>query len=122
VVEAKAADPPPAPPAASAPVAPDAKADGESKTDPVLPQEGPLRPDDKVPPGQGMLEVVAGTSDTIWIDGAHVGNGPTIKRALAPRKEPYEIRVRLRGEDRVRFALVKDGRLTRIRVAPPWSR
>jgi hypothetical protein len=69
-----------------------------------------------------MLEVVAGTSDTIWIDGTHVGNGPIVKRALAPRKDPYEIRVKLRGEDRVRFALVKDGRLTRIRIAPPWSR
>jgi CheY-like chemotaxis protein len=115
----------PEPPAPTAPVQPastEPRSDGESKSDPILPQDGPLRADDKVPPGQGMLEVVAGTSDTIWIDGTHVGNGPIIKRALAPRKEPYEIRVKLRGEDRVRFALVKEGRLTRIRVAPPWSR
>jgi CheY-like chemotaxis protein len=104
------------------PASTEPRSDGESKSDPILPQDGPLRADDKVPQGQGMLEVVAGTSDTIWIDGTHVGNGPIIKRALAPRKEPYEIRVKLRGEDRVRFALVKEGRLTRIRVAPPWSR
>jgi hypothetical protein len=69
-----------------------------------------------------MLEVVAGTSDTIWIDGTLVGNGPIVKRALAPKKEPYEIRVRLRGDERVRFVLVKEGRLTRLRIAPPWSR
>jgi hypothetical protein len=110
----------PAPPAPSPPA--DVKGEGESKADPILPQEGPLRPDDKVPPGQGMLEVVAGTSDTIWIDGTVVGNGPIVKRALAPKKEPYEIRVRLRGDERVRFVLVREGRLTRLRVAPPWSR
>jgi DNA-binding response OmpR family regulator len=108
--------------AAPAPAPADLKADGESKGDPILPQDGPLRADDKVPPGQGMLEIVAGTSDTIFIDGTHVGNGPIVKRALAPKKEPYEIRVKLRGEDRVRFAVIKDARLTRIRIAPPWSR
>jgi hypothetical protein len=117
--EARVPEAPAAPPA---PATQEPRSEGESKTDPILPQDGPLRADDKVPLGQGMLEVVAGTSDTIWIDGTHVGNGPIIKRALAPRKEPYEIRVKLRGEDRVRFALVKEGRLTRIRVAPPWSR
>jgi hypothetical protein len=98
------------------------KGDGANKIDPILPQEGPLRATDQVPPGQGMLEIVAGTSDTIWIDGTLVGNGPIVKRALAPRKEPYEIRVKLRGEDRVRFVLVKEARLTRLRIAPPWSR
>jgi hypothetical protein len=107
---------------APTPAPTDLKADGETKADPILPQEGPLRADDKVPPGQGMLEIVAGTSDTIFIDGTHVGNGPIVKRALAPKKEPYEIRVKLRGEDRVRFAVIKDARLTRIRIAPPWSR
>jgi CheY-like chemotaxis protein len=117
--EARAPEPPaPAPTAEPAPL----KGDGASKGDPLLPQEGPLRADDQVPPGQGMMEVVAGTSDTIFIDGTQVGNGPVVKRALAPRKEPYEIRVKLRGEERVRFALVKEGRLTRLRIAPPWSR
>jgi hypothetical protein len=117
--EVRAAEPAPAAPAA-APV--ELSGEGASKVDPILPQDGPLRADDKVPPGQGMLEVVAGTSDTVWIDGTLVGNGPIVKRALAPRKEPYEIRVRLHGEERVRFALVKEARLTRLRVAPPWSR
>lgn len=110
----------PAPAATAAPAV--LKGDGESKADPILPQDGPLRPDDKVPPGAGMLEIVAGTSDTVFIDGTQVGNGPVIKRALAPRKDPYEIRVKLRGEDRVRFVLVKEARLTRLRIAPPWSR
>jgi MFS family permease len=111
------------PAAEPAPVeAPAAKGEGESKESPILPVDGPLRADDKVPPGQGMLEVVAGTSDSIFIDGTLVGNGPIVKRALAPKKEPYEIRVKLRGEERVRFVLVKEARLTRLRIAPPWSR
>ena len=98
------------------------KVDGESKGAPILPVETALREEDKVPPGQGMLEVVAGPSDTIYIDGTPVGNGPVVKRALAPKKEPYEVRVKLRGEERVRFVVVKEARLTRLRVAPPWSR
>jgi CheY-like chemotaxis protein len=96
--------------------------DGESRTDPILPVQSALREEDKVSPGQGMLEVTAGASDAIYVDGTFSGNGPIVKRALAARKEPYEIRVKLRGEERVRFALVKEARLTRLRVAPPWSR
>lgn len=98
------------------------KAVGESAENPVLPQDLPLRPDDKVPEGQGMLEVVAGVSDTIHVDNRLIGNGPIVKLPLGPRAEPYEIRIKLRGEERVRFALVREGRLTRVRVAPPWSR
>ena len=119
----------PAPNAANAsqnatPAEPEAvvRGEGETKNDPILPVDAPLRADDKVPPGQGMLEVVAGTSDQIFIDGTLVGNGPIVKRALAPKKEPYEIRVKVRGEERVRFAKVTDAHLTRLRIAPPWSR
>lgn len=98
------------------------RGEGESKANPILPVESALRGEDLVPPGQGMLEVVAGVSDTIYIDGTPVGNGPIVKRALAPKKDPYEVRVKLRGEERIRFVLVKEARLTRLRVAPPWSR
>ncbi len=97
------------------------KGPGESKINPILPVESPLRDTDQVPPGQGMLEITAGTSDTIFIDGQQVGNGPLIKRALAPRKEPYEIRVKLRGEERVRFVLIKEARLSKVRISPPWA-
>ena len=110
----------PRPADTAAPEAP--KGPGESKGNPILPVESPLRDTDQVPPGQDMLEITAGTSDTIFIDGQQVGNGPLIKRALAPRKEPYEIRVKLRGEERVRFVLIKEARLTRVRISPPWSR
>jgi DNA-binding response OmpR family regulator len=110
----------PRPADTAAPEAP--KGPGESKVNPILPTESPLRDTDQVPPGQGMLEIVAGTSDTIFIDGQQVGNGPVIKRALAPKKEPYEIRVKLRGEERVRFVLIKEARLSKVRISPPWAR
>ena len=92
------------------------------RADASLPQEGALQPDDKVPAGQGMLEVVAGTTENVYVDGALIGTGPVVKRALAPRAEPYEVRVKSHGEDRIRFASVKEARLTRVRLSPPWSR
>lgn len=119
---------PPAAPASAAPASaaipapPEAKPEGETAETPVLPQDLPLRAEDKVPDGQGMLEIVAGVSDTVYVDHRLIGNGPVLKLPLAPRPAPYEIRVKLRGEERVRFAVVKEGRLTRLRVAPPWTR
>jgi CheY-like chemotaxis protein len=118
---AEAAAPAPAETVAPAPEEPRGSP-GESKSNPILPTELPLRAEDNVPPGQGMLEITAGTSDTIYIDATLVGNGPIVKRALAPRKDPYEIRVKLRGEERVRFVLVKEARLTKVRISPPWAR
>jgi CheY-like chemotaxis protein len=122
---ARAAAPEPKPeaptPQVVAPTPQDRKA-GDTADFPILPQDTPLKAEDKVPKGQGLLEIIAGPSDSIFIDGQLMGTGPVIKAPLAPKKEPYEIRLRLRGEERVRFALVKEGRLSRIRIAPPWSR
>lgn len=101
--------------------APTGKPDDASSETPTA-QDLPLRTEDRVPDGQGMLEVVAGAKDAIYVDGRLIGEGPIQKLPLAPRKEPYEVRVKLRGEERVRFVPVKEGRLARLRVAPPWSR
>lgn len=106
---------------APAPTAIDRKA-GDTADFPILPLDLPIKSEDKVPKGQGLLEVIAGPTDSIFVDGQLMGTGPVIKVPLAPKKEPYEIRLRLRGEERVRFALVKEGRLSRLRIAPPWSR
>lgn len=111
-----------APEAQAAAEAPRDKREGDSADFPVMPQDLPLKPEDKVPAGKGQLEVIVGPSDSVYVDGQLSGTGPVIKTQLPPKKDPYEIRVRLRGEERVRFALVKEGRLTRLRIAPPWSR
>jgi len=108
--------------ATSAPVADDKKPKPASKDDDAAPEDLPLRDYDKVKKGQGMLEVVAGKSDTIYIDGKPMGSGPVQSVALKAKPEPYEVKVKLRGEERVRFVTLKDGRLTRVRVAPPWAR
>jgi hypothetical protein len=90
----------------------------------VAPEDLPLRDADKdrVKKGQGLLEIVAGKSDTVYIDGKAMGSGPLISAPLKAKSDPYEVKVKLRGEERVRFVNVKEGRLTRLRIAPPWSR
>lgn len=88
--------------------------------DDALPEELPIRDTDKLKKGQGLLEVVAGKSDTIYIDGKPVGSGPTVNLPLKARK--YEVRVKTRGDERTRFVEVKEGKLVRIRIAPPWQR
>lgn len=93
-----------------------------TKEEDTVPEDLPLRDYDKVKKGQGMLEVVAGKSDTIYIDGKARGSGPVQSVPLKAKDDPYEVKVKMRGEERVRFVTVKDGRLTRIRVAPPWTR
>ncbi|WP_438006362.1 response regulator [Sorangium sp. So ce321] len=94
---------------------------GETTTNPVLPEDLPLTAEHKVPEGHGMLEVIAGAGDALFVDGRPVGTG-SVKLPLAPKGGAYEIRAKLRDEERVRFALVKAGRLTRLRIAPPWRR
>ncbi|WP_437876099.1 response regulator [Sorangium sp. So ce513] len=94
---------------------------GETTADPVLPEDLPLTAEHKVPAGHGMLEVTAGSGDTLYVDGRKVGTG-SVKLPLAPKAGPYEIRAKLRDEERVRFAVVKADRLTRLRIAPPWRR
>ncbi|MGK3988154.1 response regulator [Sorangium sp. So ce136] len=94
---------------------------GETTTNPVLPEDLPLTAEHKVPEGHGVLEVIAGAGDELFVDGRPVGTG-SAKLPLAPKGGAYEIRAKLRDEERVRFALVKAGRLTRLRISPPWRR
>ena len=84
------------------------------------PEELPLRESDKLKKGQGLLEIVAGKSDTVYIDGKPVGSGPTVSVPLKARK--YEVRVKTRGDERTRFVEVKENKLVRVRIAPPWQR
>ncbi|WP_437505300.1 response regulator [Sorangium sp. So ce1099] len=110
-----------APAAAAVPAGVAAGPVGETTTNPVLPEDLPLTAEHKVPEGHGMLEVIAGAGDALFVDGRPVGTG-SVKLPLAPKGGAYEIRAKLRDEERVRFALVKAGRLTRLRIAPPWRR
>ena len=122
--------PPPVGPAptAAAPTAPapseasDSPGDPEDDTDQAV--ELPLTKDEiaKLEDGQGILEVVAGRKNRVRVDGKEVGRGPVVKVPLQAREEPYEVRVEMKGEERVRYVVVKEGVRMRLRVAPPWSR
>lgn len=109
--------------------APEEGSDQATRTEPSLgrtadpqPEELPLRSNDKVKKGHGLLEVVAGKTDTILVDGKPIGSGPIAAVQLRAKADPYEIRVKTRGEERSRFVQVKEDKLVRIRLAPPWQR
>jgi CheY-like chemotaxis protein len=76
----------------------------------------------KLKKGQGLLEIVAGRGHTIFVDGKRVGQGPVVKVPVKATAQPHEIRVKMTGEERVRYVVVKPKTRLRLRVAPPWSR
>jgi len=119
------APPPPAEPAGAerATPAPADNAQRATRTE-NLPVELPLTKEDAalLSPGEGLLEVVAGRNDEIYVGHQLIGKGPSVKVPLPARSEPHEVRVKLRGEERVRYVVVPEGKRIRLRVAPPWSR
>ncbi len=93
---------------------------GEAEEAPV---ELPLSPKDrrKVDADHGIVEIVAGRKDEIYVDGKRLGTGPTQRIVLAVNAEKHEVRVKMRGEERVRYIMAKAGVKLRFRLAPPWS-
>jgi len=71
---------------------------------------------------QGLVEIVAGKKDEIFLDGRRVGQGPVQRVALEAGDQKHEVRVKLRGEERVRYVTPKAGVKLRLRIAPPWTR
>ncbi|MEM9691513.1 MAG: response regulator [Myxococcota bacterium] len=117
----------PPPPAPAAPPPPEVKAPEDGKTVALPPSEPEVfdltkKEKEKLKKKQGLLEVVAGRGHVIFIDGKKVGKGPVVRKAIAGGAQPHEIRVRMKGEERVRYVKVERGKRTRLRVAPPWSR
>jgi hypothetical protein len=80
----------------------------------------PLPPGTALSPGQGMLEIETGGREAIFVDGVELGRGPALRIALAPGV--HEVRLRIRGEDRVRFVLIRTGRRARLAMPSPWNR
>jgi len=71
---------------------------------------------------QGLVEIVAGKKDEIFLDGKRVGQGPVQRVALQAGDQKHEVRVKMRGEERVRYVTPKAGVKLRLRIAPPWTR
>jgi hypothetical protein len=114
-------------PPANAPVViddePEPGVGSSAASPPELPVELPISEKDKAKlgAGEGLLEVVTGRGDEIYVDGVRIGKGPVRKVAVKANTQPHEVRVKLRGEERVRYVTAKEGARIRIRVAPPWS-
>lgn len=101
----------------------DPKADAEKEKQDESPiEELPLRDGDRVKKGQGLLEVVAGKSDTVYIDGKSIGSGPVVTLPLKVRKDAYEVKLKSRGQEKTRYVTMKEGKMMRLRLAPPWQR
>jgi DNA-binding response OmpR family regulator len=121
---------PPMPPRSSPrhPMAPPPATPAKAEEDPQpvenQPVELPLTDEEakKLRKGEGLLEVVVGQNDVVFVDGKKRGSGPVVKVPLAPKDDVYEVRVKMRDEERVNYVMVKAGVRTRLRVAPPWSR
>jgi CheY-like chemotaxis protein/HPt (histidine-containing phosphotransfer) domain-containing protein len=109
-------------PAQAAPNEPTLADPGDTAESPVLPTDIVPKPEDKVPAGHGQLELAGGPHDVFVVDGKEVGKGPLARVALPPKKGAYEVRVKQHDRVRVRYASVREGRVTRLRVAPPWQR
>ena len=71
--------------------------------------------------GKGVIEVVAGKRDEIFVDGKSLGFGPSQRAVVAADGRRLDVRVKLRGEERVRYVIAKEGVRLRLRIAPPWS-
>jgi hypothetical protein len=111
-------------PSAEPPVEPAATPGSVPAKPEELPEELPLGNEDRarLRKGQGLLEIVAGREDVIHVDGKEVGTGPVLKLPVTASDEPHEVRVKMRGEERVRYVSVKEATRVRLRIAPPWSR
>ncbi len=115
----------PVPPQAQ-PGAPEAAPQAQPPADPAKrdePEVFPLTNEeaDRVKPGQGLLEVVASKSAEVHVAGKRVGHGPVVRLPIEAKDDAYEVRVKMRGEERVTYVRVLEGKRIRLRVAPPWS-
>lgn len=101
---------------------PGGDAEDSAKGEQVKAQVMSLSKEDReqVGKGQGLLEIVAGRDDKVFVNGTLAGHGPVVKKAVKAVDEPYEIRVKLQGEERVNYVVVEEGKRMRLRVAPPW--
>ncbi len=125
--QAQPARAPAQPPVSPAPTPAPADNDSTPPNTPLAPEQAielPLSKKQraKLRAGEGLLEIVAGRKDKIYVDGRLLGRGPLRKLRLKADGKTHEIRVKLRGEERVRYVVMKPAVRLRIRIAPPWSR
>lgn len=100
----------------------------EPEAEPPAPNEQPVelplskKEAAKLQKDEGLLEIVAGRGHEISVDGKAVGKGPVVKVPVKATAQPHEVRVKMKGEERVQYVVIKPHTRLRLRIAPPWSR
>lgn len=100
----------------------------ERDAEPIAPNEQPVelplskKEAAKLHKDEGLLEIVAGRGHVISVDGKEVGKGPVVKVPVKATAQPHEVRVKMKGEERVQYIVIKPHTRLRLRLAPPWSR
>jgi DNA-binding response OmpR family regulator len=98
----------------SARVAGDAKAVSAVAAQTATPagEDLPLPKGATVDDGKGLLDVESSGGETVFIDGAERGKGPSLRIALTPGM--HEVRLQGHGEEKTRFVLIRASRRTRL--------
>jgi hypothetical protein len=73
-----------------------------------------------ITPGQGLLDIETGGREAIFVDGAELGRGPFLRLTIAPGV--HDVRLRAHGEEKIKFAMVRAARRTRLPFSSTWTR
>jgi CheY-like chemotaxis protein len=73
-----------------------------------------------ITPGQGLLDIETGGREAIFVDGVELGRGPFLRLTIAPGV--HDVRLRAHGEEKIKFAMVRSARRTRLPFASTWTR
>ena len=73
-----------------------------------------------ITPGQGLLDIETGGREAIFVDGVELGRGPFLRLTIAPGV--HDVRLRAHGEEKIKFAMVRAARRTRLPFSSTWTR
>jgi hypothetical protein len=73
-----------------------------------------------ITPGQGLLDIETGGREAIFVDGVELGRGPFLRLTIAPGV--HDVRLRAHGEEKIKFAMVRAARRTRLPFSSTWAR
>ena len=94
--------------------------DGASAGTPSSGEDLPLPTGAVITPGQGLLDIETGGREAIFVDGVELGRGPFLRLTIAPGV--HDVRLRAHGEEKIKFAMVRAARRTRLPFSSTWTR
>jgi len=94
--------------------------DGAAAGAPSSGEDLPLPTGAVITPGQGLLDIETGGREAIFVDGVELGRGPFLRLTIAPGV--HDVRLRAHGEEKIKFAMVRAARRTRLPFSSTWTR